>query len=39
LSLVGKEGKDPVLPDGSTDAAAQLVVTIFVAQQAALVGS
>src|ERR1700677_4220705 len=38
LSLVGEEGKDPVLPDGSADAAAQLVVTIFVPQQATLIG-
>src|ERR1700677_5021378 len=38
LSLVGEEGKDPVLPDGSTNAAAQVVVTIFIPQQATLAG-
>src|SRR5271163_96732 len=38
LSLVGEEGKDFVLPDRSTDAAAKLVVAVFIPEQATLGG-
>ena len=38
LSLVGEEDKDPVLPDRSTDASTQLVITVLVPEQATLGG-
>ena len=38
LSLVGEEGKDPVLPDRSTDASTQLVITVLIPEQATLGG-
>jgi hypothetical protein len=35
FALVGEESEDPILPDRAADAAAKLVVTVFIAEQAA----
>ena len=38
LSLVGEEGKEPVLPDWSANASTELVITVLISEQATLFG-